>query len=560
MKYDVIVVGFGNGGMTAAIAAARQGAKVLVLERSTYAGGTLTGGGVNGFYGRHPYGLIAELQNTKNLYYKQHSCSSIEGWKIILEDELSKANGQVIYNAVCQELLLEGRRVHGIKWEDEEGLHQAEANVIIDATADARICEMAGCKCTLGRSIDNRCNTFTTSMLTARQDNVFVTNFDAGRINQYSSKGYYEAIINGLIDHIKDSFASDTDTAHYLAAADVSGLREGKHIVAEQTLTLADFFDGKLNDCPDLIGYAHSNIDIHANDMPLESTTFQDWMIGASMWGTEVWFPITRGSLVPQGYKGLLVAGRHFGCDHDYGQAVRMGDHIGRMGEAAGVMAALASDGDVLTIPMDDILSKMEDMPNPMGENRSFMALNDDEILAGLSSDKPGFAIWSARCRRISEKLHQWLAEAEDNSMLKYNAAFALALLGDNAAIPELLKLLNARDEYAPTTSRKYNHKRGYVAAYLLGRLAAKEAMQPLLDVIRDRDMQDKYEYHTHAIAALVRIANAHPETKDAIYAELKALANDRNWRIEARLKGTQRYVPVDDVFREYINCTVCRG
>ena len=184
MKYDVIVVGFGNGGMTAAIAAARQGASVLVLERCTYAGGTLTGGGVNGFYGRHPYGLIAELQDIKNAYYKAHNCSSIEGWKLILEDELRKCKGQVIYNAFCQAVLLEGKRVLGVKWVDDDGLHQASANVVIDATADARVCELAGCECTLGRRTDGRCNTFTTSMLTALKDNVFVTNFDAGRINQ----------------------------------------------------------------------------------------------------------------------------------------------------------------------------------------------------------------------------------------------------------------------------------------------------------------------------------------------------------------------------------------
>ena len=40
--YDVIVVGSGSAGATAAIAAARAGAKTLVLERLPFLGGTST--------------------------------------------------------------------------------------------------------------------------------------------------------------------------------------------------------------------------------------------------------------------------------------------------------------------------------------------------------------------------------------------------------------------------------------------------------------------------------------------------------------------------------------
>ena len=62
VDFDVIVVGFGTAGAVAAIAAARLGARVLVLERSSYAGGTQSGGGIPGFYGGPPpYGLTSEI-------------------------------------------------------------------------------------------------------------------------------------------------------------------------------------------------------------------------------------------------------------------------------------------------------------------------------------------------------------------------------------------------------------------------------------------------------------------------------------------------------------------
>ena len=42
LQYDVVVVGGGPGGIPAAIAAARQGAKVLLVERNGYLGGNMT--------------------------------------------------------------------------------------------------------------------------------------------------------------------------------------------------------------------------------------------------------------------------------------------------------------------------------------------------------------------------------------------------------------------------------------------------------------------------------------------------------------------------------------
>jgi len=275
------------------------------------------------------------------------------------------------------------------------------------------------------------------------------------------------------------------------------------------------------------------------------------------MWGTEIWVPLTRGTLVPRGWKGLLVAGRHLGVDHDLGHAVRMNDHVGRTGEAAGVMAALAiksaSPQDVMVLPFEEIAAKMEPMESPLAENDRFMRLSDVEIQEGLSGDTPGFAMWSSRCQKLTARLREWYRSAEEGSNLKANAAFTLALLDDATGLPTLLHLARTRDEYAPKTSRKYNHKRGYAAVYLLGRLASVEAIPILKGILADLQMADKYEYHSHTIAALTRIAEAHPEHRKAIQECLLALVHNPEWSIWARLKGTQQYVPVQNLFREFI-------
>lgn len=554
-SYDIIVVGFGTAGSIAAISAGRQGATVLVLEALTYPGGTFTGGGVPGFYGRHPYGLTLQLSTEAKTYMRLHGCSNIEASKAIFESEALQANCRIIYEATVYEVLRDGNRVTGVKWSDADGLHEAEAKFVIDATGDARICRMAGCETTLGRKSDGRCNSFTNSMIAVKSPDAFVQNFDAGRINQYLPEEYSRVMLESTLDHLKDDYTIGLDEMHQAAPSDICGLREGCHILSEEYQTLEEFFDGKYDNSADAITFAHSNIDIHASDMPLESTIFQDWMIGASMWGTELWFPVLRGALVPRGYKGLLAAGRHIGVDHDLGQAVRMNDHVGSIGEAVGIIAAISAKKgmDAMALPFEEISSRMEQRGNLLDENSKVWGLSLEEIHAGLESDAPGFAIWSARRQKCVSQLIQWYEGAADKSNLQCNAAFALALLGNSVSLPLLRRLAEERDEYAPSTSRKYNHKRGYVSVYLLGRLADAGAVSLLKSILTDRDIANKYEYYGHAVAALIKISDAHPETSGDIYPFLITLAEDPDWQFTSRLKGTQTYRRIDQIFREFI-------
>ncbi|NLZ62227.1 MAG: FAD-dependent oxidoreductase [Lentisphaerae bacterium] len=554
-QYDVIVVGLGTAGAIAALAAARQGARVLALERNTYPGGTQSGGGIRGYYGgRPPYGLTAEVEELVSEYAAKHGLGiNVEARKFVLERLLLTAGVEIVYAAVVYELLQEESCVRGVRWREASGCHSAIAGVVVDATAEGTLALLAGCKVESGRQSDGLYNTFTHTFLGRKGLDVHAFNFDAGRIDQYDPQSYSQTLLEAITVHLAEDYSAAE--CRQLAPADIVGIREGVHVITRTYSTLPDFFAGKLPD-EEIIGYAHSNLDTHVNDMALESTAFQDWMLVASAWGTELWFPIYRGNLVPAGKNGLLLAGSHLRVDHDLGQAIRMNGHIGRIGEAAGILAALASrqkQPDLMAVPFAELAARMSEIPSPLAENLAVWGLEDEEIRQGLSSDQPGSAIWSAWRRDRRAQLREWHRSAESGSNLRCHAAFALALLAETCCLADLRRMALERDEYTPQNSRRYNHPRGYVAVYLLGRLADAQSIGLLADILRDQDIGHKFEYHTQALGALVNIGERHPSCREQIVKILRDIAEDPAWELRACLKATQVFVRADPVFRIYL-------
>jgi hypothetical protein len=81
IKTDVLVVGGGASGVCAAIQAARMGAKVVLVEETTWLGGMMTAAGVSAFDGNHnmPSGLFGEFR--KQLYTVYGGPTKVEtGW------------------------------------------------------------------------------------------------------------------------------------------------------------------------------------------------------------------------------------------------------------------------------------------------------------------------------------------------------------------------------------------------------------------------------------------------------------------------------------------------
>lgn len=163
-KYDVVVVGGGPGGFPAAIAAARMGAKVLLVERGAYLGGLLAAGipplaFLDRAGNRAVGGIAQELvdrlgqMGASSGHMRvpiQNSMTMLSApWARIMAMEMCvEAGVHILLYADVLSVAADQNRVTGLDLLCKgEKLH-FDAAVIIDATGDGIVLSLAGAACT----------------------------------------------------------------------------------------------------------------------------------------------------------------------------------------------------------------------------------------------------------------------------------------------------------------------------------------------------------------------------------------------------------------------------
>ena len=171
---DVVVVGGGPAGACAAVAAARNGMKTVLVESYGCAGGMATMGLVGPFM--TCYDKTGEVQIIKGLFEEIverlvekggaiHPSEVRQGtgftsWikighdhvtpfdaeilKIVLDEMFTEAGVKVLYHTTFSSPVMEGNRVRGIIVDSKSGRQMIEAKVFIDCTGDADLAARAG--------------------------------------------------------------------------------------------------------------------------------------------------------------------------------------------------------------------------------------------------------------------------------------------------------------------------------------------------------------------------------------------------------------------------------
>jgi ribulose 1,5-bisphosphate synthetase/thiazole synthase len=157
LETDVLVVGSGPGGLAAALAAARAGARTALIDRNGCFGGNITQVGVEGFaWYRHEQTVDCEgigiefEERAKAMGAAMPEPQSLshaldaEMFKWVADVLVQEAGVTPLLHRLGVAPILEGGAIRGVLTESKAGREAILAKRVIDATGDADIATRAG--------------------------------------------------------------------------------------------------------------------------------------------------------------------------------------------------------------------------------------------------------------------------------------------------------------------------------------------------------------------------------------------------------------------------------
>jgi hypothetical protein len=403
VEFDVIVAGSGSAGATAAIAAARTGAKTLLIERFGFLGGTSTAvlDTFYGFYtpgsrslkvvggiaddvvkGLREYDACMERPNTygagTGITYNS------EYLKVVWERCVQEAGAAVLLYAWIQDAKVSGQKIQSLTVATKQGLRKIIGKIFIDATGDADLSYFAGAPCEIAGQ-DQPAQMLTTTFKVANVDVALRKTLSKDefhrRMAEAAQSGRFNLPRREGSDHITpvkgmmatnmtrvQSFESsdgrfrNATDPDLLTSAEIEGRRQALEYLRFLKSEIPGYAESELVAFGTQIGVretrrVHGEYRLTREDV-LTARQFDDQvgLCGAPIedhhegsdtkWqylpdGQCVGIPVR--TLIPQKLENLFVAGRCFSATHDAHASVRSMAQCMAMGQAAGTAAALCS-------------------------------------------------------------------------------------------------------------------------------------------------------------------------------------------------------------------------
>lgn len=414
-KYELVVIGGGFAGVAAALAAARSGVKVLIVEKSNCLGGAAVNCLVNPFM---PYwtnmngkrvdlsaGIFKEIHERLERRNAMRNESFLEEeLKYILNEMVINAHIDLLFHAYIFKAEKHDEHITSISVATKCGELQIEANYFIDATGDAQLAYLAKCPTILGREPDHMCQPMT---LCFRVGNVDVEKFYASRerlniahkqsleagelINPRENILVFRTPIHNVLHfnttrvvrknpiseeevteaeviarkqvyeiyNFMKEHADGLENSFLMMTAAEIGVRESRMIVGDYVLTEEDCRNCVKFD--DAIAACNYDIDIHNP----EGTGTSHYYFPAGEYYT-----IPYRSLIPKGVSNVLVAGRCISSDHGAQASYRIMPVVCCIGEAAGSAVGLAVKQNCTVREID-----VKELQNELKRNYAYFVL-----------------------------------------------------------------------------------------------------------------------------------------------------------------------------------------
>jgi len=408
---DVLVVGGGPAGCAAAVAAARLGARVTLVERYNHLGGLSTGGLViwidrmtdwegrqviTGFaseilerlpeeaiagapaelWGSTDDDAVAHWRERLSAFRDTVTWSPMidpEWLKVVSADLLTEAGVRLLLHTWVVAPVLDGRAVRGVLFESKEGRRAILAKVVVDATGDLDVCAGAGAAYESdveaeGSNVQHCVNTACTW---AGVDFVRWLQFKHGEPPAYQA----------LLDAGREALGY-LETPHVAWRDDIV-LFLGPRLAGYSALEIADLTSVELESRRRMVahldffrrhapGFEHAWLLLSAPQIGVRHTrrlvgvqklASADWKAGA-LHDDEIGVSpspsqkfanvsVPYGALVPEKLDNVLVGGRHVATDAPTQAFMREIPQCWLTGQAAGTAAAISAGTGTLPRAID---------------------------------------------------------------------------------------------------------------------------------------------------------------------------------------------------------------
>lgn len=388
---DVLVLGSGPSGFAAAYTAAKNGAKVVLVEQGSDVGGISTSGMMSHWTGTCGSPLYHEiLRRSKEMNeYPVENITLIdpEKLKTLYLGMLCRVGCTVMLYTFAMDAICDGDKVLGASVVNKSGKTDIYAKVTIDATGDGDIAARAGAEFVLGRESDNKMQPATLMFKVAGVDcsrAAFIGSFETtyqtekGELQALAKKhipypaGHIltvESTLPGVVtcnmtnaididgtdagdltkatvicrrqmeDIVKylREFVPGFENCFIISSASLIGIRETRHFKGKYTITGEDILQARVFEDAVVQG-AWFNFDVHnITGAGLDETGVQH------QFTQKKGYTIPYGCLLPVKTENLLLCGRNISGTHMAHSNFRAMPICVGTGEAAGAAAAIAS-------------------------------------------------------------------------------------------------------------------------------------------------------------------------------------------------------------------------
>ena len=410
---DVLVIGAGPGGVSAAVTAARNGAKVVLADLHGAPGGTATFGEITPMMPNHysPDGvkehtrpldgpLYLDIMKRMNSYLppaiRRSEFGSYVGVDYIvdknlislaMEDLCLEAGVKMLYHFDLAEVVRDGRRITHALFQTKSGLLAVAARNFIDSTGDGDLAALAGCEFEFGEKASGYCQPMTLCFK--------LCHVDRERVDWPAMQAAYkEAQRTGRLHCPRENILTfrfyDDDIVHFnttrvvkksavnaleRSEAEIEGRRQMREIVDWLRAEIPGFENARYLSVAAEIGVRESRRILGRGYLTQEDfvrhAAFPDGVVRCN-YNIDIHSPVGEGTsfvrctlaefyeipygcLLPRDVDNLAVGCRAISVSHELHASSRVMPPVCSTGQAAGMAAAMAAKRGIDLAAVDGV-------------------------------------------------------------------------------------------------------------------------------------------------------------------------------------------------------------